>query len=66
MDDDGKKNILSSDNPIWSSMFFLAFGCALLLFLVAIEHQNWFHIKPMSGTATAMSYAAKKPAKPNS
>ncbi len=66
MDDNGKKSILSSESPIWSSVFFLGFGCALLLFLVAIEHQNWFHLKPMSGTATAMSYAADRPAKPNS
>jgi hypothetical protein len=48
----------SSDEPLWSSVFFLAFGTALLLFLVAIEHQNWFTLKPATGVASAMSYAS--------
>jgi len=47
-----------SGEPIWSSVFFLGFGMALLLFLVAIEHQNWFTLKPATGTAAAMSYAS--------
>jgi hypothetical protein len=48
----------STDEPLWSSVFFLGFGLALLLFLVAIEHQNWFTLKPATGTAAAMSYAS--------
>jgi hypothetical protein len=48
----------SSGEPLWSSVFFLGFGVALLLFLVAIEHQNWFTLKPATGTASAMSYAS--------
>lgn len=48
----------SSDEPVWSSLFFLGFGLTLLLFLVAIEHQNWFTLKPATGTAAAMSYAS--------
>ncbi|WP_185207512.1 hypothetical protein [Sphingomonas sp. NBWT7] len=41
-----------------SSVFFMGFGAVLLLFLVATEHPNWFHIKPMSTAASAMTYAA--------
>ncbi len=48
----------SAGEPLWSSVFFLGFGMALLLFLVAIEHQNWFTLKPATGTAAAMSYAS--------
>lgn len=66
MDKDKKQSAFSDENPMWASAFFFSFGCVLLLFLVAIEHQNWFHIKPMSGTAAAMSYAADKNIKPNS
>jgi hypothetical protein len=55
-----RKNYDGSDNePFWSSVFFLSFGIALLLFLVAIERQNWFTLKPGTGTAEAMSYASK-------
>ncbi len=48
----------SSEEPIWSSVFLLAFGVAVLLFLTAIEHQNWFTLKPATGTASAMTYAS--------
>ena len=55
----GHKKLDGTDNePFWSSVFFLGFGIALLLFLVAIEHQNWFTLKPGTGTAEAMSYAS--------
>lgn len=60
MNEDHNKDSLSFDHPIWSSLFLLGFGVTILLFLVAIERQNWFHIKPMTGTAAAMSYAADK------
>lgn len=59
-----RKNLDSANSePLWSSVFFLGFGAVLLLFLVAIEHQNWFTLKPATGTAAAMSYAstAKSP-----
>ncbi|MDF2493616.1 hypothetical protein [Sphingomonas sp.] len=42
----------------WSSLFFMCFGVAILLFLVAIEHQEWFSLTPATGTAEAMSYAS--------
>ncbi|ONF96645.1 hypothetical protein [Sphingomonas jeddahensis] len=53
-----RKSDGSDAEPFWSSVFFLSFGIALLLFLVAIEHQNWFTLKPATGTAEAMSYAS--------
>jgi hypothetical protein len=36
----------------------MCFGVAILLFLVAIEHQEWFSLTPATGTAEAMSYAS--------
>ena len=35
----------------WSSIFVLAVGVFALVFLVAIDRQNWFHIRPATGTA---------------
>ena len=37
----------------------LAFGCACLAFLSLVDHAKWFELRPASGTATAMSYAAQ-------
>ena len=36
----------------------LVFGLAVLAFLVAIDRPHWFKLKPISGTAAAMAYAA--------
>ena len=58
MDKDPRGRRRASDHSLASSLFLFGFGVALLLFLVAIEHQNWFHIRPGSGTAAAMSYAS--------
>ncbi|SEJ80057.1 hypothetical protein SAMN05428950_103228 [Sphingomonas sp. OV641] len=58
MSQEPKKSEGSTEEPIWASVFLLAFGCALLLFLIAIEHQNWFELKPATGTAEAMTYAS--------
>lgn len=44
--------------PIWASVLLLSFGLGVLLFLVAIERVNWFHLRPASGVAAAMSYAS--------
>jgi len=46
---------------ILASGLLLAFGVGTLLFLIAIEHQDWFEVRPASGTARAMSYAAERP-----
>ena len=53
-----KRLVSSIGEPVWSSLFFICFGVAILLFLVAIEHQEWFSLKPGTGTAEAMSYAS--------
>lgn len=38
----------------------LVFGLAVLAFLVAIDRPHWFKLKPISGTAAAMAYAADR------
>ena len=58
MSQEPKKSGGSTDEPIGASVFFMGFGLALLLFLVAIERQNWFELKPATGTAEAMTYAS--------
>jgi hypothetical protein len=45
---------------LWSTVFLFGFGLFLLAFLIGIDHQNWFHIRPVSGTAAAMSLASDK------
>ncbi|VWX53760.1 hypothetical protein [Novosphingobium sp. 9U] len=39
-------------------MLLLAFGFAVLTFLVAIDRADWFAIRPATGTSIAMSNAA--------
>jgi hypothetical protein len=41
-----------------ASLIMLAFGVAVLAFLIAIERPQWFHIQPGTGTALAISKAA--------
>lgn len=41
-----------------SSIALLLFGLATLAFLIAIDRPQWFHLRPASGTAAAMSHAA--------
>jgi hypothetical protein len=43
------------------SLMILMFGVGSLAFLVAIERPHWFHIRPASGAAAAMAYAAEPP-----
>ncbi len=43
-----------------SSAIVLAFGLLSLAFLVAIDQEHWFHIKPASGTANAMALASDR------
>jgi len=38
---------------------FLAFGLAILAYLIAIEHPHWFVLRPATGTAIAMASAAE-------
>ena len=46
------------------SLLLLTFGLAVLAFLVAIDRPHWFHIRPMTGTAAAMSLAAETDQRP--
>ncbi|KTF70194.1 MULTISPECIES: hypothetical protein [unclassified Sphingomonas] len=41
-----------------SSVALLLFGLGTLAFLIAIDRPEWFHLRPASGTAAAMSHAA--------
>ncbi len=41
-----------------SSVALLLFGLGTLAFLIAIDRPEWFHLRPGSGTAAAMSHAA--------
>lgn len=47
---------------LWASLFLFCFGVGTLAFLTAIEHRDWFHLRPASGTAAAMFYASERPA----
>ncbi len=54
----------SSDSPTTTLLVF-GFVLVILLYLVAIDRPDWFHIRPFSGGAMAMSNAAtpaKEPA----
>jgi len=42
------------------SVLLFGFGIAVLLFLIAIERQSWFEVRPASGTAAAMANAANR------
>lgn len=53
-DDRTEKSVAES---LRSSLIFLAFGLSVLAFLVAIDRPEWFHIRPASGTAAALSHA---------
>jgi hypothetical protein len=39
------------------SLLWLCFGLSILAFLVATGHPEWFVLRPVSGTAAAMSHA---------
>jgi hypothetical protein len=45
-------------NPLWGRLALLVFGLTVLAFLTAIDRPEWFHLKPATGTAAAMSYAS--------
>lgn len=45
-------------NPLWGRLALLIFGLTVLAFLTAIDRPEWFRLKPATGTAAAMAYAA--------
>lgn len=48
-----------------ASLSLLAFGLALLAFLIAIDRPQWFVLRPASGTAAALAEASVKPVDPH-
>ena len=46
-----------------SSLAMLVFGLSILAYLIAIDRADWFHLRPGTGTAAAMSEASR-PAPP--
>jgi hypothetical protein len=58
-----RRSTPSDRQPNWTSALVLAFGLLALAFLVAIDRPGWWQIKPATGTAAAMSYAAEKPSR---
>jgi hypothetical protein len=44
-----------------SSLAYLAFGVAVLAFLAVTGRAEWFRLRPATGTAAALSYAAQPP-----
>jgi hypothetical protein len=59
-DDDQRRDPVKS---AYGSMMLLVFGLAILAFLVAIDRPHWFKLRPVSGAAAAMSYAAQPPSR---
>lgn len=43
------------------SLLWLCFGLSILAFLIATGHPEWFVLRPVSGTAAAMSHAGDPP-----
>ncbi|MGV3769683.1 MAG: hypothetical protein ACO1NM_06610 [Sphingobium phenoxybenzoativorans] len=54
-DDESGKSRLET---IVGSLMLLSFGLGILAFLIAIDHPEWFSLRPASGTAAAMSKAS--------
>jgi hypothetical protein len=58
-DEEEKKNKVER---LHATLMLIAFGLTVLAFLVAIERPEWFHIRPVSATAMAMSLASTEKA----
>ncbi|MET0250291.1 MAG: hypothetical protein ABW164_11260 [Sphingobium sp.] len=43
-----------------SAVTLIVFGFGILAFLVAIDRPEWFHLRPSTGTAIALSHAAEQ------
>jgi hypothetical protein len=55
---DDPSNVTRLLETVRASLIMLAFGVAVLVFLIAIERPQWFHIQPGTSTALAISKAA--------
>lgn len=58
MTSEKREDPLTPRQRTWSSIAVLVFGLIALVFLVVIDRPHWFHIRPISGAAAAMSYAS--------
>ena len=56
-----EEDFRTTRQSVSAALMMLSFGVAVLGFLVAIDHPEWFHLRPVSGTAIAMSNAAERP-----
>jgi len=54
-DEQERKNVMES---LRASLLMLCFGGFLLAYLIAIDRQHWFALRPASGTVAALSDAA--------
>ena len=62
MQPSNKGNGRNIGESVRSTLMLLAFGLGTLAFLISIDHPEWFHIRPATGTAVAMSHAASNSA----
>ena len=59
-DDDQRRDPIKAAH---GSLILLVFGLAILAYLIAIDRPHWFKLRPVSGAAAAMSYAAQPPSR---
>ena len=52
--DDDRGTAEGIPQSLRASLMMLTFGLVILAYLVAIDHPEWFHIRPVSGAAAAM------------
>ena len=58
MHSSGNRNGQMKGGSFLAALLMLTFGFSILAFLVSIEHPEWFHLRPMTGAAIAMSHAS--------
>lgn len=51
------KSVKASAKGARSKLIILGFGLAVLGVLVSIDHPEWFRLRPVTGSAVAMSLA---------
>jgi hypothetical protein len=60
MHKDPRSDDRTMSESLRASLIMLVFGLSILAVLVAIDRPHWFHLKPATGTATALSIAADR------
>lgn len=56
-----KNSRMATLENLAGSLMLISFGLAILAYLIAIDRPEWFTIRPVSGTAAAMSNVAQPP-----